>query len=50
MQFAIQYSNKFLVNYSTSAAYSTTAIHALWKYYYSKKSDLEINLISFLLR
>ena len=27
MQFAIQSSNKFLVNYSTSAAYSTTAIH-----------------------
>ena len=34
MQFAIQSSNKFLVNYSTSAAYSTTAIHALWEYYY----------------
>ena len=35
MQFAIQSSNKFLVNYTTSdAAYSTTAIHALWKYNY----------------
>ena len=37
MQFAIQSSNKFLVNYTTSdaahSAYSTTAIHALWKYY-----------------
>ena len=49
MQFAIQSSNKFLVNYTTFDAYSTTAIHALWKYYIIK-SDFKTNFISFLLR